>query len=526
MYQLTRDRPFLVFAMIVANFALSLWCIGNDPVINNDGVTYLAIAQYMADGQWREAFDFYSWPFYSIFIVATSKLFFVDIETAAYLLNTLFATSLTLAFVCIVADLSSNNRRIILIAAVVILLFPSINKYRAFIIRDFGYLSCYLWSLYFIFRFCSTFKKIHLAGWLLFAGLSFLFRFEGIIFLMIAPYFLLLFSATNLPHRRKVLLLVSALIILSSSALLFWYVNDKYSALLEMAAKSGQDINGLTDLFFANIKASLGGQAITPLTYIGLLLSNMGIMLYELLRRMAGFYLIFALYAYFKRLTLSNELQRKVWLVFVFTNIATLVGFSLYNNFLVSRYTLATALTLLLLCPFAIHHIWNNLTSQGLLQKSLAGLILIVLLGISLDRLTDSTSKTYLRKSGEWLAQNAKPEDRIYSNNKLIVYYADRQPEVMLNHLYAYDAMVEFYQTKQLSNYDYLAFEVNENSAEQSSLRKQLVYKLGRPVHVEREDESRFVLIFDLHLQEKIKQQWLENQQEKRKREWLQNQAS
>ncbi len=105
MYKLSRERPFLVLAIVAANILLSFWCIYNDPVINNDGVIYLALAKYFQQGAWHAAFDFYSWPYYSIFIAGTAKLLFIDVETAAYLLNAVLATSLTLAFVSIVSEL-------------------------------------------------------------------------------------------------------------------------------------------------------------------------------------------------------------------------------------------------------------------------------------------------------------------------------------------------------------------------------------------------------------------------------------
>lgn len=499
MYQLYKERPVLVFAMIIANLCLSAWCIYLDPVINNDGVTYLAIAQQLDDGQWRTAFDFYSWPFYSIFIVIASNLFFVDIETAAYLLNTLFVTSLTLAFVCIVAELSGNNRRIVLIAAVVILMFPSINKYRSFMIRDFGYLSCYLWSLYFIFRYCSTFQRNHLIGWLVFAAASCLFRFEGIAFLLIAPYFLLMFSTAKMPHRGKVLWLLSVVIVAISTALVFWYFNDKYSAMLEMAARTGKDINGITDLFLANIKQGLDGRALTTANYFGLVAGNIGTMLYELTRRLAVFYLVFAVYAYVKKLTLTTELLHKVWLVFLLTNLAVLTGFSLYTNFLVSRYTLATALTLLLLAPFAMDLLWQKSLRAGISGKLLTVLTIVALAAISLERLAESTDKSYLKKSGQWLAENVAPDAEIYSNNKLVIYYARRSPEVTLNRLYSMDMMVEFYYTQQFNQYHYVALVVDVENAEQNTTRRTFDYYLGIPLHVVREDETNLVAIYSTH---------------------------
>ena len=495
MYQLYRNSPLLLLAIIIANVVLSAWCIYHDPVINNDGVTYLALAEYMSAGNWQAAFDFYSWPFYSVFVVAVSKLLFIDIEAAAYVLNTLLAVSLTLAFVSIVGELSGHDRKIILIAAVVILLFPSINKYRSFIIRDFGYLSCYLWSLYFIFRFCKTFNKSHLVAWLFFAALSCLFRFEGIVFLLIAPYFLLLFSATNLPHRRKVLASLSLLLVTVSVMLVFWYVNDKYSAMLEMAAQTGRNIDGLADLFLANIGLA-GKQSLAD--YALVVSGSFAEVFYELLRRMAVLYLVFAVVAYVNRLTLHNELQRKVWLVYVVTNLVVLIGFSLFNNFLVSRYTLATALSLLLLAPFAIYYLWNSAMQAGGWRRPVAFFVLVALSVISLERLGETTNKMHLKNSGKWLAENVAGDSRIYSNDKLIIYYAQRSPSDNLDHLYSTGMLVEFFQTNQLQHYDYLAYRLDDSVYADNILRQTLIYRLGSAEHIEHGGDQRYVMIFDL----------------------------
>lgn len=480
MSQLYRDRPLLVLFMVLANIILSLWCIYSDPVINNDGVTYLAIAKLFAQGDWSNAVSHYSWPFYSLFIAVTAKIFFVDVETAAYILNTFFVTSLTLAFVCIVGELSNNNRRIVFIAVVVVLLFPSISKYRSFIIRDFGYLSCYLWSLYFILRFCSSFDKRHLVGWLLFAVLSCVFRFEGIAFLLIAPYFLILFMATGMPHRKKVLGGLSFAIGAVSVMLIYWYLNEKYTAMIEVAKLNGEDIHGLTDLFFANMKQQFGEQA----NYYNVLSTNLFSVLYELVRRMAVFYFVFAIIAYLKNWVLDNRLMRKVWLVFLITNLSVLIVFSLYNNFLVSRYTMATALTLLILAPFAIDRLWQAFNNKRLVTRAGISLAFLMLVLASLNGLTVHTSKTYLKSAGHWMQANLAPDSSIYSNNKLAVYYSSLDPKGTLTQLYADELMGRFIQSNQISTFDYVALDSNQNNFARDLYRQTLSHKFGKPIKV------------------------------------------
>ena len=482
MYQLYRDRPLLILYMILANIAISAWCLYLDPVINFDGVTYLKVAQLFLDGRVGDAFEFYSWPFYSLFIAGTAKLLMLDIETAALALNTLLATSLTLAFVCIVAELSNNNRRIVAIAVLVILLFPSISKYRSFIIRDFGYLSCYLWSLYFVLRFCATTDKRHLIGWLVFAGLSSLFRFEGIVFILIAPYFLFLFGATSIPHRKKILTLLSGLLAISSMALLFWYVNDKYMDSVETAKNAGQDIQGLSDLFIANIQNGLGQEQLSLVGLAGLLLNNIGDVSYELIRRMAVFFAAFSVFAFLKMPVLRDPLQRKIWLIYLVTNLLMLLGFSLFNSFLVSRYTMASALTLLILAPFTIDRLIVLANHGKFLEKLATWFALAVLVLVSLEGLDVKTDKVFIKQTGQWIDQNLPKDARIYTNNKLLAYYSQREGPEDLDRLYSIDIMELFMWTGEINTFDYVVLIGSKKNWQEDTMRQTLAFKYGYPV--------------------------------------------
>ncbi len=498
MYQLYRDRPFLLLCMVLANIALSLWCLNIDPVINNDGVTYLNLAQMMLDGQWSKAFEAYNSPYYAAFIAATAKITFLGVENAAFLLNTALATSLTLAFVCIVGELSNNNRRVILIAMLVILFFPSITKYRSFIIRDFGYLSCYLWSLYFIFRFCSSLDKRHLIGWLVFAALSCLFRFEGIAFLLLAPYFLILFTATKIPHRRLVLIALSATLVIASVSLTIWYITDKYAGLIEIARASGKDVHNVIDLFLLNTRDKLGGGQLTTLSYLGVIFSDLGNVVYELLRRMSAFYFFFALWAYIKNIGFKNTLIKRVWLVYVLSNVCLLVAYSLYNSFLVSRYTMASALTLLLLSPFVIDRMLNGFKSFNFAKRAVAVFVILLLTVTSVEGLDVRTKKSHIKEAGLWLKQQLPDDSRIFSNDPLIIYYAGRGHNERLNDAYTTLQLKSHIDSKHIYDFDYVALSIQPNDYHEDLARQTLWYQHGEPERMINGVGERRVFVFKI----------------------------
>ena len=423
MFQLYRDRPIFVLCIICINIVLSLWCINADPIVNNDAVTYLSVAQKFVDGVWNQAFTHYNWPFYSIFIATVSKLFSIDVSHAAYALNTVFTTLLTLAFVCIAKELSNNNRNIIIIAALVILFFPSINKYRSFIIRDFGYLACYLWSLYFLVRFSSTLNKTSLLGWLLCTLMSILFRFEGIVFLLIVPYFLLIYATKKSPNKKTILILLSIVIPLIFISIVVWYLRSKYTGLINDANASGHTVNGLMDLFFVTVNTKLNGQSLTATNYLWMLFGNIGDVVYQLLRRMSIINFGLAFYAYKYRLVLKKFLFNRIWHIYVAINLVILVSFSFYNHFIVSRYTLATSLTLLILVPFAIKHMLTWAKESNKFAKYSAVFVVLLLTIESIDKLNIENKKYHIKDAGAWLSNHTVQGERIYSNNKLVIYY-------------------------------------------------------------------------------------------------------
>lgn len=484
--------------MVIANIALSLWCLTIDPVINNDGVIYLGMSKLMLEGQWVEASSYYSWPHYSTFIAATAKVFFLEVETAAHLLNLFLVTSLTVAFVCIVGDLSSNNKRIMLIAALVILFFPSITKYRSFVIRDFGYLSCYLWSLYFIFRFCITLNKKHLIGWIVFAILSCLFRIEGIAFLLIASYFLVVFTATKIPHRKLILSGLSVSLVVLSLTLLIFYVREKYAPMIEVAQASGKDINTIFDLFIAKTQDKLGGREMTVMNFSIVIAHNIGSVFYELIRRMAIFYFIFAVYAYFYNIGFKSALSKRIWLVYVISNLCLLIVFSLYNNFLASRYAMASALTLLLLAPFVIDRLLNAFKDYRFSKKALSVFILSLLTISAIEGLDVWTKKNHIKTAGVWVKESLPEDAKIYSNDRLIPYYAGRSPRITLDDNYSSLQLGHYINIKHIDTFDYVALSTKPSDKFENTVNEHFLKKYGKPIKVINGNLNRAVFVYKL----------------------------
>ena len=510
MLDLLKTRPLLVLAVIVGNVLLSAWCLSQDPIINNDGVTYIAIARLIVDGHWHQAVDYYSWPYYPALIASVSKLLAIDLESTAHALNVFFLIALSFGFICTVSELGKDSgskdndkqkrhHRLILIAALVIVAFPSITKYRSFIIRDFAYLSCYVWSLYFLFKYCVSGRLPHLFSWLILAILGCLFRFESIAFVLLAPYFFFLVSKPNIQIQRPMLGMVSGLFATACIALFWWYANDKYAATIAYAQNNGENINNLWDLFITNAFDN-NNQPLTFGVFIQQCLSNLGTVAYELSRRMAVIYLILAIVVYAKNLVLEKRTQNRIWLIYVCINLLILFAFSFFNNFLVSRYTLATAIPLLLLCPFAINRLIEYLLDcKSAASKISTAFVIFILLAMSLERLNIQTDKLPRKEAGLWLAENTSSDAKIFSTDKIINYYAGRNIDDTERTMHSYQSLKEAFFSKQIKSEDYIAFVADFSIDSHRLMWQTFTYHFGTPIKRIEFDEQNSVIIYSHH---------------------------
>lgn len=492
-----KNRRLFVLAIIIANVLLSAFSVTLDSVVNNDGITYLAMAELILNGEWKAASEFYSWPFYPMLIAATAKLLFMDVTFAAHLLNTLLATSMTLAFISVVGELSNNHFRTILIAALVIVFFPSISKYRAYIIRDFGYLSFYMWSLYFIVRFTTSLDRKHLIGWLSTGLLSCLFRFEGIIFMLVAPYFLFMFSNKHIPHKKKVLALLSCLMLISSALVLYLYLQEKYNASVQMAQLAGHDVNNFFELFLNNFKTQLEDNNAGLLAYITPLFFTILHIADDLARRMAGIFLIICIIAYYKGFTPFKVFTKRIWIAYLCTNLILLLGFSLVNNMSVSRYALAACLTLLILVPFALNHWYENLKQYSNFERSAAIAVMLLLVVVSLKGLDVRTNKNHYIVAGNWVNKHFDQTTRLFSNDRIIVHYANLGPKSNFIDRFNNNRLQEHISSNRIYSFEVVALSVTDDEPVETQLHESLIHKFGQPIKVIHGDHKRSVVIFE-----------------------------
>ena len=176
---------------MVLSMVIKLWVFGSDHFINPDGVRYIAAAQQIASGNIGEALRLYPMIAYTALLASVHYLI-PNWISAAQVINILALVGASVPLYGISRMLF--GRQAAMWATLCFALTPQANELVQNVLRDpvfllttFVYVLCMLKAL----RQASI-KQILWA--LLWAGVSFLFRIEGIVFLLVPIPFLVVKS--------------------------------------------------------------------------------------------------------------------------------------------------------------------------------------------------------------------------------------------------------------------------------------------------------------------------------------------
>jgi 4-amino-4-deoxy-L-arabinose transferase-like glycosyltransferase len=178
-------RP--IIGIMLLSLAVKLILICFDQVINPDGVLYIAAARQIAVGNMGEAIELYPMPAYPLLI--TAMHFIIPNWIAAA--RVIGIASLVLASIPLfgITRILFNQQAAIW-AGICLALTPEANELAMRVIRDPIFLLTALTAILFFLKGIreQSLKNIFFA--LLMTGVSFLFRVEGIIFLLVPALFL------------------------------------------------------------------------------------------------------------------------------------------------------------------------------------------------------------------------------------------------------------------------------------------------------------------------------------------------
>jgi len=418
---------------VAASLVLSIFTLLLQEIPNSDAYTYVRTAEiFLAEGI-VAAYQHYSWATYSILIGIVSVTG-LDVFSAGLFVNAMFYSILVYAFLSIVKEINSSEP-LLTIAAVCILTYPQLNEYRDLLIRDIGFWALSLVALWQQLLYAKTQSRrsaiIFCASLLLAAS----FRAEAFAYLAFAPFALLFNTRLEIGARKALLVKMYAIVIsLSISLLLFFALMGlsvtqlfiEFSSIYEPFLTGNFTLNDderslLGSLLFTEYAAIFSREYIE----IFLLAGMISILLANLLTGVGGPYLIILIIGLFKnRLSLNREVAIPV-AFYLCINFLILLGFVIVTRYLSSRYAMLMCILLVLFIPFIVLHLLDNARISG--RKNIVYFVVVFFCYCAIDSYYSfGKSKSYVRDSIEWIAQNTDDSSELVTNNHAIAYFSGK----------------------------------------------------------------------------------------------------
>lgn len=425
--QAASARQFYLLVAL-ASLALSGLAILRDPLINDDGVLYLVIARRIAEGGLSGAFEIYDKPFYPMLIAALHAASGISLLGSAHLLDALFTLMLVLVFVRL-APLLTGDPGVQKWAAAVILLFPQLNEYRSFILRDFAYWALLLGSLLLLLRYLSSQRARDGLAWAATLVLAAAFRPEALVFAALLPAGCALVQpgAPTGARLRSGARLYACLATIALPVLLALLVNPAWRAIAAGIAEMLLNTPRAIAQNFATASGELAAHVLDPHAAdqapFALSAGLLAVLCVRYLKTLGIVYsLVLAIGAWRLRPRFPSLQGRLLWL-HASICLLILLGFLAHRQFLTGRYLIP----LCLLSLFPLLLIARDLLGRVQVRsQTLVAPVLVAgaaILGID-GFIEFGTRKTHVFESIAWMADNIEPGARIFSNHPLLAFYS------------------------------------------------------------------------------------------------------
>jgi len=423
---------------------LSVWHALLNQIPNADGFEYVRIAEVFLKDGLAAAFALYPSATYPVLVGVLQSLG-LDPFVAGQVLNALFYALLVNVFMSIALAIR-DTRRHALIAAVVVLVYPQINEYRYYMIRDIACIALVLAGTLQLIRYARA-PAWREAGLFCMALLgAALFRAEALVYLFVAPLVLLWrsevvqFAGGPAPTGRFVPAmtrawlqlqgLVVGLAVIGVLALgiagvdvpgTLLRIATVYLPFLTAALQAlGESNTGLSDAIFGEYAADFSGEHL----WLFMLGGMTTLLIFKLVSGFGIPALLVLVYGWRTR-TMPVALPALRPLLFnAGIAFAILLAFLLLTRFLSSRYTLLFCMLLLPLLTLVLDATIERLPQlpRARLARGLLGFALLFCLvdaHVSFGR-----SKQSLQQASDWLRSNAVAGTVLLTNNNYVAYYS------------------------------------------------------------------------------------------------------
>jgi hypothetical protein len=417
---------------VFASLLLSVYTILWPELPNDDAYVYIRTAEIFQQQGLDAALAHYKWAGYSILIAGLSQLG-PSLLTAAYLINALFFMLLVYSFVSLVR-LIDASRPVLVLAALTILLYPELNEFRFFIIRDVGSWALSLFALLQFILYSHGKGWRHGAAFCISLLLATVFRAEAISYLLLTPLVLLLGSTTDKQLRMQLfgqlaamvaaalafVLMVLLALEINVIALMLDFLSVYEPFIRNTLSPSAAETAELGRMLFGEHGAAFSQQYMTGFIAAGLLVIFFMTIFYGL----SGPYFWLLLYGVYQKYFRLGKDTAIPMLSYIAINAVILFVFLYITRYLSSRYAILLCLMLILQLPIVLQAVIEN-SRKGQHQSRIRALLLVLMVYCLIDSYyTMGRPKDYLTDSANYVAVQATPGTALITNNHSIAYFS------------------------------------------------------------------------------------------------------
>ena len=417
------------FYLLLAALTLALFAFANlrSPLVNEDGVLYLLLAERIGDEGLAAAFALWDRPFYPWLIASIHALTGLSITHSALCLDATFCVLLVLAFAEF-CRLLYDDRGVLPWAALLILAHPKLNNYFGFIVRDIGY-----WALLFV-SFCAWLRHLGDARtrWLLVWAPATLLaaaqRPEALLFGLLLPP-LLLFGPRRARDAALLRVLLAWGLVFGAMALALALVaaldpgtfaqpmrdaNDVPAALwrdipAHFLASADRYARVVLDPHSGDVAAlSLAGGLLTIL--VAKILNGLGPLQFLLLAR-----------GLWRSGVAPVAANRRAYATMLAGAVLIAAAFIAYRHFLDTRYVMLAVMLVLAPAARSLQSLAAHVFARGATAR--AAFVAAALLLAGLDLLLGlDRPKPYVNECALWLRANLPPGSPVFTNDKQLAW--------------------------------------------------------------------------------------------------------
>jgi len=482
-------NPYIL--TFIVSLVFSYLAISTDNLLNHDGIYFMNAAKtYLRDG-FAAMLKVFPWPFFSWLVANLHQVsWFPHIEQTAHFINALFIAITCILFIRIYAEIT-NNEGSLWVAAILVLTFVGLNKYRADLMKDFGYWCFYLAGFYCLLSYYKRPNWVAAIGWQLFMGLAFLFRIEGLVIIALGPLAVFIGSVSFKERIVQVIRLYSIYIVgLVISVIVMLFVGAEnldiqLGRLLTVQSYLNID-RWVTTYDFAIRKlgefytyegAHHKHDHVLAIIYASSLVVYVLIKIIECIS--FPYFAVFLLGA-FKKLFCIND-YNKIILYFILFLFLFFIGYKSSGEVKVvsSRYTTSLGFLLLLLIGQIVERLLPTVSSSRHRKKIVAVIFVFLFLSTTDSVIsTQGDSKTHVLQSGYWVKHNAERSVPVYSNYYKALYYTNR--ERSFRHVMGFWELVAKIENGAVGPEAYIIVKINHEENEEYSKKLDRLIETGK----------------------------------------------